>query len=47
MRKKRIFFWGSVAITALLAVALLCSCSDSKHICPAYGNHYKVEPLPY
>lgn len=46
MRKKRIFFWG-VAVTALLAVVLLCSCSDSKHLCPAYGNHYKVEPLPY
>ncbi|MCH5244417.1 MAG: hypothetical protein J1F29_05905 [Lentimicrobiaceae bacterium] len=47
MRKKRIFFWSAVAIAALLAMGTLCSCSNSRNLCPAYNSHYKVEPLPY
>ncbi|MCM1041835.1 MAG: hypothetical protein NC396_05345 [Bacteroides sp.] len=46
MRKKRILFLLGFVLTAFLAAAL-CSCSGSQHLCPAYGNHYKVEPLPY
>ncbi|MCM1531391.1 MAG: hypothetical protein NC048_03020 [Bacteroides sp.] len=47
MRKKRILFLSGLVLTAFLAAALLCSCSGSQHLCPAYGNQYKVEPLPY
>lgn len=47
MRKKRnLYFWGGILAMILLS-GLLCSCSNTRHICPAYDNHYKVEPLPY
>lgn len=46
MRKKRIFFLSGLVFALLLAVSL-CSCSNTRNLCPAYGNHYKVEPLPY
>lgn len=46
MRKKRILS-SAMLIAALLAVALLCSCSSTHYVCPAYGNGYHREVMPY